>query len=117
MRHFIQICLPQNISNFCSDLESFQYIGDAIDQSLNIVGTAKKETEQEQAQLEDKKNKQTDLQYQAQLEKKFLDARTAEKNQLMKVTKGQEQAYQKVCADLLYQYLWHSSNQDPAPLF
>jgi membrane-bound lytic murein transglycosylase B len=89
----------KNISEFFSDLDSFQYIGDAIGTSLNVVGVAKKTTEEEKAALEDKKNKQADLQYQAQLEKKFLDARTVEKNQLIKVTKGQEAAYKRVLQD------------------
>ena len=86
----------QDVSQFFSDLDNFQYVEDAIGQSLNVVGTAKTNTEQEQAALEDKKNQQTDLQYQAQLEKKFLAAREAEKTQLLKATKGQEKAYQKV---------------------
>lgn len=86
----------KDVSEFFSDLDNFQYVSDAIGQSLDVVGAAKKNTEVEKASLEDKKNKETDLRYQSQLEKKFLDAREAEKVQLLKVTKGQEKAYQKV---------------------
>jgi membrane-bound lytic murein transglycosylase B len=86
----------KDVSEFFSDLDNFQYVSDAIGQSLDIVGAAKKSTEVEKASLEDKKNKETDLRYQSQLEKKFLDAREAEKVRLLKVTKGQEKAYQKV---------------------
>lgn len=89
----------QNISDFFSDLENFQYIGDAVGQSLFEVGAAKKSTEEEKAALEEKKNKETDLKYQKQLEQNFLNARETEKKQVLAVTKGQEKAYQKVLQD------------------
>lgn len=86
----------KNLSEFFSDLDNFQYIGDAVGQSLDVVGAAKRTTEEEKASLEEKKNKEADLRYQKELEKKFLSAREIEKAQVLKVTKGQEKAYQKV---------------------
>lgn len=86
----------KNISEFFSDIDDFQYIGEAIGQSLNVVGEAKRITEDEKIALEDKKNKEADLRYQKELEKKFLGSRETEKVQVLKVTKGQEKAYQIV---------------------
>lgn len=86
----------KNISDFFSDLDNFQYVEDAIVESLEEVGTAKKITEEAKTALEEKKDKETDLKYQKELEKKFLGTKEAEKTQVLKVTKGQEKEYQKV---------------------
>lgn len=84
------------LSEFFGDLDAFQYIEDSIDASLQEVGAAKKVTEEAKTVLEEKKDKETDLRYQKELEKKFLDSKESEKAQVLKVTKGQEVAYKKV---------------------
>ena len=45
------------------------------------VGAAKKITEEAKTALEEKKDKETDLRYQKELEKKFLSAKEVEKAQ------------------------------------
>lgn len=89
----------ENISQFFSDLDNFQYVEDAVGQSLDVVGAAKRTTESEKTALEEKKNKEADLRYQKQLEQTFLNAREIEKKQVLAVTKGQEKAYKKVLQD------------------
>lgn len=84
------------LSEFFVDLDAFQYIEDAIDESLDEVGQAKKITEEAKVALEEKKNKEVDLKYQKELEKKFLDAKETEKARVLDVTKGQEKEYQKL---------------------
>ncbi|MHB1118160.1 MAG: lytic murein transglycosylase [Minisyncoccota bacterium] len=84
------------LSEFFVDVDAFQYVEEAIDQSIKEVDTAKKITEEAKTALEEKKDKETDLRYQKELEKKFLDATEAEKVRILKVTKGQEAAYKKV---------------------
>ncbi len=86
----------QNFSQFFVDLDNFQYVEDGIGVSLNEVGVAKKVTEEAKTALEEKKNKEADARYQKELEKKFLDAKEAEKQRVLKETKGQEKEYQKV---------------------
>ena len=89
----------KNLSDFFSDLDNFQYIEDAIGNSLDQVVTAKKITEEAKATLEEKKNKETDLRYKKELEKNFLASAEKEKASVLKVTKGQEASYQKVLKD------------------
>jgi len=84
------------LSEFFVDLDAFQYVEDSIGKSLDEVGEAKKITEEAKTVLEEKKDKETDLRYQKELEKKFLDTKEAEKARVLKVTKGQEKEYQKL---------------------
>ncbi|MEK7568519.1 MAG: lytic murein transglycosylase [Patescibacteria group bacterium] len=84
------------LSEFFGDLDAFEYVEDAIGKSLDEVGVAKKITEEAKTALEEKKDKETDLKYQKELEKKELARKEAEKTRVLKVTKGQEKEYQKV---------------------
>lgn len=86
----------KDISDLFGDLDNFEYVEDAIGKSLEELGSAKKITEEAKAALEEKKNKEVDLRYQKELEQKFLASKEKEKSQVLKVTKGQEAAYQKV---------------------
>lgn len=93
----IEVALSnKNISDFYSDLDNFEYIEDAIGKSLDIVGAAKKTTEEAKLVLEEKKNKETDLKHEQEVEQARLTSKEAEKARLLKVTKGQEALYQKV---------------------
>lgn len=89
----------KEVSDFFSDLDNFEYIEDAIAKSLEEIGVAKKITEEAKATLEEKKNKEIDLRYQKEIEQKSLASKEKEKAQVLKVTKGQEVAYQKVLKD------------------
>lgn len=89
----------QDLSNFFSDLDNFQYIEDSVSSSLDRVGAAKKVTEIEKAALEDKKAEETDLRKIQELEQSRLKANETEKNNLLKTTKGQEAAYQTILKD------------------
>ena len=86
----------KQLSEFFEDLDAFQYVGDAIGKSLVEVGVAKKTTEEAKATLGEKKNKEIDLRYQKELEKKDLALKETEKARVLKVTRGLEKEYQKV---------------------
>ena len=89
----------KKISDFFSDLDSFEFIQGEISASLIRVGDAKSQTEEQKKALEEKKNKEVDLRKAQELEKKRIEANEAEKRRLLKVTKGNEAAYQKDLAD------------------
>ncbi|HBH71643.1 MAG: Peptidase M23 [Parcubacteria group bacterium GW2011_GWC1_42_11] len=86
----------KDFSEFFVDLDNFQYVEDSIRISLEEVGVAKKNTEEEKKILEEKKAEETDLRKVQELEKKRIEAREAEKKNILKITKGQEIAYQKI---------------------
>ncbi len=83
------------LSEFFSDLDAFQYIEEAISDSLVEIGVTKKTTEDQKIILEDKKTKEADLKYKQEIEKKRTEANEVEKQRLLKVTKGNEVAFQK----------------------
>lgn len=85
----------KNLSQLFGDTDSFEYIMESIDQSMKEIGVAKNATEAEKLSLEVKKTKESDLRHAQELEKKRIEANEAEKQRLLKVTKGQEAAYQK----------------------
>lgn len=89
----------RDFSEFFVDLDNFQYVEDSIGTSLEEVGAAKKATEEEKKVLEDKKAEETDLRRVQELEKKRTEANEAEKKNILKITKGQEAAYQKILKD------------------
>ncbi len=93
---FAEVALSdKKISEFFGDLDSFEYIEDAIGLSLVEIDDTKKATENQKVVLEDKKIKESDLRYKQELEKKRTEANEAEKQRILKVTKGKEVAYQK----------------------
>ena len=86
----------RGFSDFFVDLDNFQYVEDSIGDSLDEVGAAKTATEEERKILEDKKSEETDLRRIQELEKRRLESNEAEKKSILKATKGQEAAYQKI---------------------
>jgi hypothetical protein len=84
------------LSEFFGDLDIFQYVEDAVAQSLSEVGVAKKATEEEKIILEQKKTEETDLRKIQELEKKRIESDESEKKRILKESKGQEALYQKV---------------------
>lgn len=93
---FAEIILSDKpLSEFFGDLDAFEYIQDSIDKSLEELGVTKQLTEEEKTALEIKKNKEADLRYQQELEKKRAEANETEKQRILKVTKGNLVAYQK----------------------
>ncbi len=83
------------LSEFFGDLDAFQYVEDAISNSLVEIGATKKTNEEQKIILEDKKTKEADLKYKQELGKKRTEANEAEKQRLLRVTKGNEAVYQK----------------------
>ncbi len=93
---FAEVALSdKKISEFFGDLDSFEYIVDAIGVSLVEIDVTKKTNEEQKVVLEDKKTKEADLRYKQELEKKRSEANEAEKQRILKVTKGKEVVYQK----------------------
>ncbi len=85
----------KSISALLGDIEAFQYIEESVSNSLSEINIKKKTTEEQKKILEEKKNKETDLRYQQEVERKRTEVNEAEKQRILKVTKGKETAYQK----------------------
>ncbi|MBI3634146.1 MAG: hypothetical protein HY228_00830 [Candidatus Yonathbacteria bacterium] len=96
----VEIALSDKpLSDILGDLDAFQYIEESVDNSLAEIDVTKKTTEEQKKVLEEKKNKEADLRYQQEIERKRTEANEAEKQRILKITKGKEVAYQKELED------------------
>lgn len=85
-----------NLSDFFVESDSFDIIQEAVQTSFVSIRTAKADTEREREDLIQRKQEQSELRSIQVLEKKRLEQNEAEKNKILKATKGQEAAYQKL---------------------
>ncbi|HXK40162.1 MAG TPA: lytic murein transglycosylase [Candidatus Paceibacterota bacterium] len=86
----------QNISEFFRDLDSFDSINNAIQGSFRDIKVTKATTEAEKQSLEVAHTKEVDLKYLQEIEKQKIEAREAEKEYVLDVTKGQESVYNQI---------------------
>lgn len=89
----------ETISEFFSDLESFQSINESVADSITVVKDVKRDTEVEKSELEEKKQEESTLREAQVLERKRIEEAEAEKKRILKLSKGKEQEYQKVIKD------------------
>ena len=95
----IEIVMGYNkLSDFFADSDNFESIQRAIQDSFNEIKQTKSNTETEKQDMENKKSEEMELRYLQALEKKRKEEAEATKKSLLKQTKGQEQAYQKLLA-------------------
>lgn len=85
-----------SISEFFADVDAFESIKSDLNNSINAVKEDKLDTEKEKKDLEDKKAEEVALRQLQELEKKRLEQREAEKQKILKTTKGKEKEYQAV---------------------
>ncbi len=93
----IEIVMGYNkLSDFFADSDNFESIQQAIQNSFEEIRQTKSNTETEKQDLENQKSEEMELRYLQALEKKRQEETEANKKSLLKQTKGQEQAYQKL---------------------
>lgn len=90
------ILSDKEISQFFVDLDSFDSIKSSLNDSLDNIVEAKTNTEEEKKILEEKKTEETELRAIQELQKKRIEENKAERNKILKVTKGKEKEYQKI---------------------
>jgi hypothetical protein len=88
----------ENLSDFFIDVDSFESIKQALNQSFTVITTYKNETAAERARLEEKRLEEVNLRQIQDLEKRRLEIAEAEKQELLEVTKGEEAKYQSIIA-------------------
>ncbi len=81
-------------SSFFEDLDNFQSIKASLNESVEAVKLTRFDTEEQKVALEERQAKELELRRLQELEKKEIEKREAERAQILKVTKGEEAAYQ-----------------------
>jgi membrane-bound lytic murein transglycosylase B len=89
----------KSLSDFYLDVDTYQSIKQGLGDSMDIISGTKKQTEDEKAVLEDKKSEQIDLRRIQVLQQQKIQQQEKEKNNLLKITKGLENEYQKILKD------------------
>ncbi len=92
----VNLVLSDNtISDFYSDVESFQSIKRSVKESVQAIDTAKTKTESEKAVLQDKQNKELDAKAELEMSQKQVAKNQTEKQQLLSITNSNISEYEK----------------------
>lgn len=86
----------KNLSNFFEDLESFQSIKSSLNESVDLLKEIKGDTEEQKESLEEKQLSEAEMRLLQEQEKKEIELREASKEEILVVTKGEEQVYQEL---------------------
>ena len=86
----------KNLSHFFEDIDSFDSIQIALQDSFVEITDTKDITRQQKKSLEDKKVEEVELRFIQELQKKKIEVQEGEKQDILKVTKGIEKAYQSI---------------------
>ena len=87
-----------SVSNFYSDLESYNSIKQAVKSSIDIINGVKTETEVAKQDLEKKQDAETDAKAELESAQKTVTKSEADKKQLLSISQQTEAAYQKLAA-------------------
>jgi hypothetical protein len=86
----------QNFSEFFTDFEDFRSINESLNESLSILTEIKTDTVEQKQTLEEKQQAEAELKKLQEAEKITIEKKEAEKERILKVTKGEEAAYQQL---------------------
>lgn len=86
----------ENLSDFFSTLDNFRSLQHEIGNLVGELRVARSELEKEKAELEDYRAEQLSLKALAEVERRAVQEKKAEKNRLLALTKGKEAEYQKL---------------------
>jgi peptidoglycan hydrolase CwlO-like protein len=89
----------KDISEFFSDVDSFQMINRSLKQLFEQIRDTKNTTEEEKKALDKKKDQELDTKASIEAQKKQVEANEKEKQYLITVNKTQEKTYSQVIAD------------------
>ncbi len=88
----------QNLSNLFSDLDTFESVQESLKITFEQIRSDKSQTESEKNVLSQRKTKESDARAVIELEKKNIEGDEAQKNVLLKISKGNESTYSQILA-------------------
>jgi len=86
----------EDISQFFIDLDSFDSIKAGLQESFVLIEETKDITEEQKRVLEEKKIEEVELKALQELQQDRIEEKRYERNQILKITKGQEKVYQQI---------------------
>lgn len=89
----------ESLSEFLYEVDQLESINAGIQESFGIIREVKNKTSKERESLEEQRNKENDVKYALEVEKKSVEVTQSEKSRTLQVSKGQEQNYEAVIRD------------------
>ncbi len=86
----------ENLSDLFSDIDTFDTLKGALQDSFVVIEGTKEATEAEKQTLEEKQAEELELRQLQVLQRKKIEAQEAERKRILAVTKGVEASYQKL---------------------
>lgn len=94
------ILANKNISDFFSDLDSFNAIKAALQRSFEDIELTKSKTQTEKTTLEEKQREEQELRQIQELQKRRIEEDKEKKRVILEISKGQEAIYQSIIANI-----------------
>jgi peptidoglycan hydrolase CwlO-like protein len=88
----------QSVSDFYKDIDSFMTINEALYNSANNIKQVRSKTDAEKLSLEEKKAEEADIKYELEQDRKKVESKKSEQDNLLTVSKNQEQTYEQLIA-------------------
>lgn len=85
-----------NLSEFFTDADRFQEVKKSLNDSLSILKEIRQDTEYQKLTLEEKQLVEAEMKRIQELEKMTIEEQEAEKERILRVTQGEEAAYQQL---------------------
>ncbi len=86
----------QSFSEFFTDVATFNSLKESLNESLATLHTIQRDTFSQKDQLESKQETEAEMKRIQELEKKEIERKEREKEEILKVTKGEEKVYQQL---------------------
>ena len=83
-------------SEFFKDVASFRAIKDSLNESVAILHGIKRDTNEQKNQLYSKQEEEAEMKRIQELQKQEIEVKEREKEQILTVTRGEEEAYQQL---------------------
>ena len=86
----------KGLSDFFEDVNTFDSIKLALQESFNKIASTKRTTNKEKESLLDDRKEEEDLRYIQRIQKRRIEEDKTEKNEILDITKGEENVYQQI---------------------
>ncbi len=86
----------QNLSSFFEDLDNFDAIKSGLSDSFYEIGVTKNDTQAQKSTLESRRSSKQELRNIQELEKHKIESQEKKRQRILRITKGEEAAYQRL---------------------
>lgn len=88
-----------SVSELFRDFDTFSSVQSALHQSFSDIRSTQEQTKTEKTQLTTRRNAEIDARKEIEKQKRTIEAKEAEKQELLRVSKGEENSYKSILAE------------------